>query len=412
MPLVDRYDAILFDLDGVLYRGDEALPGAADTVRDLRARSKGLAFVTNNSSRTPEQVGEKLAGLGVEADPVEVVTSAVATAGLLAKRGVSRAFVIGEAGIRQALRRQGVDVLDGSPDVVDVVVIGWDRSVDYEKLKAASLLVQRGADLVATNADASYPAPDGLWPGAGAILAAVTTTTGATPEIVGKPNAPLFELARERAGGGAAISVGDRLDTDVAGATSLGWDSLLVFTGVTHPANLVRAEDLPTYVGSDLSALVRPSASVRPAGPDDTTGMKELLRAAGLSEDRLVDDDIRVGEWVAIDTEDGAIVGTVALERADHAAPIRWLAVAGEHRGQGLGTLLTAHAVREARRRGASNVVAATESAERFFAGLGFSQQGTLEALPEVFRRRMSSRPETAVVMRLGLDAQSTANGE
>jgi glycerol-1-phosphatase len=408
VPLADRYDAILFDLDGVLYRGDEAIPGAADTVRDLRARNKGLAFVTNNSSRTPEQVGEKLAGLGIEADPVEIVTSAVATAVLLAKRGVRRAFVIGEAGIRQALRHKGIEVLDGSPDEVDVVVIGWDRSVDYEKLKAASLLVQRGAGLVATNPDASYPAPDGLWPGAGAILASVTTTTGATPEIVGKPNAPLFELARERAGGGAAISVGDRLDTDVAGASRLGWDSLLVFTGVTHPANLVRAEDLPTYVGGDLSALVRPAASVQPMGLDDTRGVGTLLRAAGLNDDRLVD-DTRVGEWVAVDAGDGAIVGTVALEQAGDAAHLRSLAVAGERRGQGLGTLLTAHATREARRRGASNVVAATESAERFFSGLGFSREGTLEALPEVFRRGMTSCAGTAAVMRLELEASAPA---
>ena len=115
------------------------------------------------------------------------------------------------------------------------MVVGWDRRADYDKLRRAALLVQRGAQLIATNPDASYPAPDGLWPGAGALLATVTATTGATPEVVGKPNAPLFELARERAGGGRAISIGDRLDTDVAGAARLGWDSLLVLKLLENP---------------------------------------------------------------------------------------------------------------------------------------------------------------------------------
>src|SRR5207247_8437981 len=135
--------------------------------------------------------------------------------------------------VRTALAAVGILVVDEPSAGADLVVVGWDRSVDYDKLRNASLLVERGARLVATNADASYPAPDGLWPGAGAILAAITTTTGATPDaVVGKPNPPLFEAAAARAGGGRSLVVGDRLDTDVAGAAGLGWDSLLVLTGV------------------------------------------------------------------------------------------------------------------------------------------------------------------------------------
>jgi HAD superfamily hydrolase (TIGR01457 family) len=401
VSLADRYDSILFDLDGVLYRGDQAVPGADDTIRDLRARGTGLAFVTNNSSRTPEQVAAKLAGLGIEVSPSEIVTSAVATAELLAQRGSGRAFVIGEGGIREALRHRGFELVDDAPEEADVVVIGWDRSVDYDKLKTASLLVQRGASLVATNADASYPAPDGLWPGAGAILAAVTTTTGIAAEVVGKPHAPLFQLARDRAGGGTAISVGDRLDTDIAGAQKLGWDSLLVFTGVTHPANLVRADELPTFVGRDASDLLRSAAFVRLAESDDDATIGDLLRAAGLRDGPPPDE--RIERWVATDAEDGAAVGTVALELAGTSAHVRSLAVTEDRRGARLGTLLTAHAVREARRSGATTVFIATESAEGFFSSVGFSRAGTLDALPNVFREHMSFCAQTAAVMRLDL---------
>src|SRR5207244_3342722 len=127
-----------------------------------------------------------------------------------------------------ALQHAGIRLVDGEPDRTDLVVIGWDRTVDYAKLRTASLLVERGARLVATNADASYPAPDGLWPGAGALLAAVTTTTGADPTVVGKPARPLFDAAVELTGAERPLMIGDRLDTDVSGAAALGWDALLV----------------------------------------------------------------------------------------------------------------------------------------------------------------------------------------
>ena len=255
MALADRYDCFLFDLDGVLYRGDQPVPGAAEGLAGLRRRGKRVAFLTNNSGRTPEAVAERLRRLGIEASPGEVVTSALATADLLSARGTRSAFVIGEEGVRRALADVGIEVREGEPERVDVVVVGWDRSADYEKLRRAALLVQRGAQLVATNADPAYPAPDGLWPGAGALLAAVTTTTGAVPEVVGKPHAPLFLRALERAGDGRPLVVGDRLETDIAGARALGWDSLLVLTGVTDEGRLATSEIRPTYVGRDLRVL-------------------------------------------------------------------------------------------------------------------------------------------------------------
>ena len=255
--LAERYDCLLFDLDGVLYRGDRAIEAAPPTMAELRARGVRVVFLTNNSSRTPEQVADKLRSHGIQADPKEVVTSALATAELLAGRGGGRAFVIGMDGVRDALAGAGIEVLDGHPDEADLVVVGFDAEATYERLKTAALLVERGARLVATNADASFPAADGLWPGAGALLAVVTTTTGAEPEIVGKPFAPLFESGLRRGGGGRPLVVGDRLDTDIAGAVRLGWDTMLVLTGVSTRAEAEAGPVRPTVVAEDVSALLR-----------------------------------------------------------------------------------------------------------------------------------------------------------
>ena len=255
--LADPYDSILLDLDGVLYRWPEPIDGAADAVRSLRDAGKRIAFVTNNASRTPAQVVERLTSVGVDARPDEIVTSALATATLLAERGFGSVFVVGEEGLLEALRDAGIRVVDASADGVDVVVVGFDRGADYTKLKDASVLVERGASLVASNADPSFPAPGGeSWPGAGALLAAIETTTGTRGEVVGKPEPALFERALASAGGGRPLVVGDRLDTDIAGADRLGWDSALVLTGAARREDVERSQWKPTFVVDDLAALV------------------------------------------------------------------------------------------------------------------------------------------------------------
>jgi glycerol 3-phosphatase-2 len=255
--LADPYDAILLDLDGVLYRWPEPIPGAADAVAALRKASKRIAFVTNNSSRTPAQVAERLASVGVDAKPDEVVTSALATATILAERGTGSAFVVGEQGLLEALTDAGIRVVNAASDGVDAVVVGFDRGADYKKLKDASVLVERGVALVASNADPSFPAPGGeSWPGAGALLAVIETTTGTRGEVFGKPEAPLFERALASAGGGRPLVVGDRLDTDIAGASRLGWDSALVLTGNARREDVESSPWKPTFVVDDLSGLV------------------------------------------------------------------------------------------------------------------------------------------------------------
>jgi HAD superfamily hydrolase (TIGR01457 family) len=254
--LADPYDAFLLDLDGVLYRGPEPIPGSPEAVERLRAADKRIAFVTNNSSRTPAQVAERLTSLGVRAEPHEVVTSALATADLLAERGTGSAFVVGEEGLRMALGDAGIELVEGSDGSVDAVVVGFDRKADYLKLKDGAVHVERGAALVASNRDPSFPAPGGeAWPGAGALLAVIETTTGIRGEVVGKPEAPLLRRALERAGGGRPLVVGDRLDTDVAGAVRLGWDSGLVLTGSTRREHLDASPWKPTFVVDSLADL-------------------------------------------------------------------------------------------------------------------------------------------------------------
>ena len=255
--LAEGYDCLLFDLDGVLFRGDESVPGAAPTLETLRGRGVRLVFFTNNSSRTPEQVAAKLEGFGIRADAAEVVTSAQATAELLASRGGGSVFAIGGDGVVRALAGEGLRLVDGAAPEADLVVVGIDEGFTYAKLRTACVLIRGGAGFVATNADVTYPAPGGLvWPGAGSLVAAVAAATERKPEVVGKPFAPLFEAALRRAGGVRPLVVGDRLDTDIEGANRLGWDSLLVLSGVSTASDLEGSEARPTHVAPDITALL------------------------------------------------------------------------------------------------------------------------------------------------------------
>jgi HAD superfamily hydrolase (TIGR01450 family) len=354
-------------------------------------------FLSNNSSRTPEQVAAKLSGLGVAARPDEVLTSSLATASLLEREGFSgAAFVIGERGIRDALQSIGVRILEGQPDEADVVVVGFDGSVNYDELRTASLLVERGARLIATNADGSYPAPDGLWPGAGAILAVITTTTGATPTVVGKPARALFEAAAERTGATRPLVVGDRLDTDVRGAVGIRWDSLLVLTGATTRPDVLLGEDLPTYVAPDLSGLFQelPPGRFRAAGPGEVEGIREVLSSAGLTDEGV---EGRLQDTL-VSSEGGArrIDATACLQGIEEWAILRSVAVRKDLRGKGLGALAVAATVQEARRRGLRSVSLFTESASPFFEGLGFRRVDRDE-LPESVRTSRHAAEECAV---------------
>jgi glycerol 3-phosphatase-2 len=404
--VLDRYDAVLVDLDGVVYRGDRAVPGAAEALRQIRPRDVPLLFITNNSARTPEQVVAKLASVGVEATPLEILTSADATAAMLRQEGWSgrEAFVIGERGVRDALEDAGIGIVEPDAERADLVVVGWDREVDYAKLRTAALLVQRGARLVATNADPTYPAPDGLWPGAGSILAAVTTATGARPVVVGKPARPLFEAARERTGGRRPLVVGDRLDTDVRGAAAMGWDSLLVTTGAHGAGDLPRAGTLPTYVADGLGVLLEsvPPARFRTAEPDDAPGLADLLEKSGLDASGLED---RLARTVMSDDDAGAPIATASVETWDSEGLLRSVAVSEEARGTGLGLLAASAAIAVARSAGVQRVWLFTETAASFFARLSFEgvSRSALPAVVAGSSQALDEACEAAAVMVLRL---------
>lgn len=261
-PLFDRYEAFIIDLDGVLYLLNDPVPGSSETVNFLSRRGKPFVFLTNNSSATPEQVVEKLGGFGVDVLPRQVVTSSQAVGRYLELNHDTSgrsAFVIGEDGLVSELSSRGLRLLEGEEARdADYVIVGWDRRFDFEKLKTAVIAIRRGAFYLATNIDATYPTPGGLWPGAGSIAAAVTTGSGRDPLVAGKPNPLIVELALDRMGAraGGALLIGDRLDSDIEAGLAAGVDTLLVLTGVSEMAEVERTGIRPTHVRDDLAALL------------------------------------------------------------------------------------------------------------------------------------------------------------
>jgi glycerol-1-phosphatase len=247
-----RYDGILLDLDGVCYRGSQVLPGVTDRIDRLREVGIALRFVTNNSTRTPEAVVAHLAGFGISAHADEVVTSSQATADLLAPG--TRCLLIGMDGLREALTARGC-VVEVEASEAEAVVVGMDTTLTWDKLCAATTAIDRGARFLGTNADVSFPVAEGLWPGNGAILSALTAATGVEPEVGGKPFPPLFELAAKDLGPGPLLMVGDRLDTDIVGAQQLGWDTLLVLSGVTDREAADRFVPPATFIASSLAVI-------------------------------------------------------------------------------------------------------------------------------------------------------------
>jgi 4-nitrophenyl phosphatase len=253
----DRINAILIDLDGVLYRGNTALPGASAFIAFLREQRIRFRLITNNATLTPQQYLAKFAGMNIHVEVEEVFTSALATGLYLDGQGArgESAYVIGEDGLRAALAGIEMRITDASPRWV---VVGMDRNVTYSALATASLAVQRGARFVGSNPDLSFPNEAGLVPGAGALQGVITATTGVRPVVVGKPEPLMFELAMEGLGTtpDTTVMLGDRLDTDIAGAQSVGLASIMVLTGVSTRADLAESSVQPSLVVDDLPRLM------------------------------------------------------------------------------------------------------------------------------------------------------------
>jgi len=230
-------DGLVCDLDGVVYRGAEAIDGSPEAIAALRESGVRVVFCTNNANPTIARYLDKLRGMGVDVTPEQLVTSAVVTAEILAARGASgrSALVVGGEGLREALASIDVTVVDDpSARAADYVVVGFDPEFTYDALRRASFAVQDGAQLIASNADPSFPAPDGLWPGAGSLVAAIETASGGRAEVMGKPHEPMMRVAERHLAGAAKIAViGDRPGTDLEGGRAMGWATILVLSGVT-----------------------------------------------------------------------------------------------------------------------------------------------------------------------------------
>jgi 4-nitrophenyl phosphatase len=281
MALPRRLRLVIFDLDGVIYRGDEPIRGSRELVDWLHARSVGVRFATNNSMVTRDGYVERLGRMGIAITADEVVTSTSATVEHLRRHEpeVRSVLAIGANGMRDELTAAGLDVTMAAdmPPVAsggplarryDAVIVGLDPGLDYDRLAAGMSAVAAGARLIATNADSRYPTAAGFLPGAGSIVAALATATGVTPEVIGKPEPAMFRAILEASGipPGDAVVVGDNPDADVVGAHRAGCAAILVLTGVADAAlaaTLVgeRAPDAVAAGPEDVRVLLEPRVS-------------------------------------------------------------------------------------------------------------------------------------------------------
>ncbi|OBI77791.1 HAD-IIA family hydrolase [Mycobacterium sp. E740] len=262
--LAQEHDCLLVDLDGTVFRGDEATVGAVETLATIRART---LYVTNNASREPADVAGHLHALGFTADPDDVVTSAQSAAKLLADQLPSGAvvLVVGTDALAAEVRRVGLKPVRQWSDEPVAVVQGHSPQTGWADLAEAALAIRGGALWVASNVDLTLPSERGLLPGNGSMVAALRAATGCEPQVAGKPAPTLLTDALARGTFHAPLVVGDRLDTDIAGANAAGLPSLLVLTGVSTADDLVRAgaAERPTYVAADLRSLGAPADTLR-----------------------------------------------------------------------------------------------------------------------------------------------------
>jgi glycerol 3-phosphatase-2 len=262
-PLTHAYDCAMLDLDGVVYRGREAVAGVPDVLAEVRKAGVTLAFVTNNAARTPAEVAHHLLEIGVEAHESDVVTSAQAAAAVLADRVPrgSRVLVVGGEGLILALRERGLVPVSSGADLPVAVVQGFHPTVGWTLLAEAAYAVSGGALWIASNIDLTVPTARGIAPGNGALVNAVAAAVKRRPDAVaGKPYRPLFDETVRRVSAERPLVIGDRLDTDIEGAVRCDADSLLVMTGVTDVPALCQApaHQRPTYVSLTLDGLLAP----------------------------------------------------------------------------------------------------------------------------------------------------------
>lgn len=268
--IIDEHDVAFFDLDGVIYLGPIAVPGAVAGVERIRASGARVMYVTNNAARSAEAVAQHLRDLGFEAGPDDLITSAQVAIDLLAEllpKG-SLLLVAGTQNLVGLAQAAGFRTTTSADDAPDAVLQGYDPLIQWPVLDEAAIAVQRGATWYATNDDLNRPTNRGLVPGLGAQLAVVGSTLTQQPVVFGKPHAPMLDYAVAHTGAQRPIFVGDRIDTDIMGANRAGISSLLVFTGAHGKRDLLAAAagDRPSFIGADLSALLAPPRTAAQQG--------------------------------------------------------------------------------------------------------------------------------------------------
>lgn len=266
---------LVIDMDGVLYRGNDPAPGLPAFFDFLRQRGIGFRLATNNSGSTPQQYAAKLKKMGAAVAPAEIITSGTATARWLAQRFPqgTRVHVFGEDSLRAAMTDAGFELAD---EDVAAVVASIDWGVNYDKIKRACLLIRRGALFVATNLDPTRPTEEGLVPGTGALIAAIATGAETRPIAIGKPEPTMFEQAMLEMGTTAATTatLGDRIDTDMAGGRRAGLATILVLSGSTGRAE---AEVYgPDLLFDDIADLMRAWQTAGDAGVHDENGVAQM----------------------------------------------------------------------------------------------------------------------------------------
>jgi 4-nitrophenyl phosphatase len=254
---------VLFDMDGVIYVGTRPLPGVQEAIDYLTSTGRAFLFVTNNASKTSEQFVDRLAEMNIHVRPEQVLGSAEATACWLAEQVAHQGWprgpviVMGQDGLKVALQKNGFE-LTTDPHAATYAVAGINFKLTYEELANVSLAIRGGAKFIGTNSDATYPSERGPLPGAGSILALLTTASGQQPVVIGKPNRGMYEqaLARLNLSAGETLMVGDRYDTDISGAIPLGLWTAGVLTGISTRADFESASPPPDLIVDDLQDLV------------------------------------------------------------------------------------------------------------------------------------------------------------
>ncbi|MHA6623658.1 HAD-IIA family hydrolase [Pseudonocardia sp. DLS-67] len=326
--LLSRHDVLLADLDGTLYRGPSAVPGAAEAVRGAAERGVPTAYVTNNASRRPSEVAEHLVELGFAARTEDVVASSQAAAAMLADQlpAGGRVLVVGAEALVAEVTGRGLRVV-AKADEADAVVQGHSPGTGWSQLAEATVAVRAGALWVACNLDPTLPTERGPLPGNGAMVGVVRVSTGREPQVAGKPGPALLQEAARRTGARRPLMVGDRLDTDIEGGRAAGMATMLVLTGISDAAELLAAppELRPDYVAADLDGLTsraedlafgpRPGWDVRVPGPGTL-----MLAGAGDPVDALR--ALCAAHWAA-----GGGPVQVTADGDDAAAALRHLGV-------------------------------------------------------------------------------------